>query len=414
MLLPKYFSRNAVLPYPNLLLDDRIGIVVVIPAFKEDNLLATINSLDSCEDPGCSVVVVVVNNLSENASESDKRVQLELNERIRQLQLRSPYLTVLPIEAFDLPSNNFGAGLARKIGMDLSALHLYSMQKESAVILSLDADCLVAKSYFVEIFNAFKDKRLVGASIYFEHPLRGDLPPINYVAISQYELHLRYYNLMLKSIGFPNAFHTVGSSFAVRASSYVLAGGMTKKIAGEDFYFIQKLLSMGNYCEINTTTVYPSARLSSRVLFGTGAAVTKFVNSNDQHYFTFHPDAFIPLKELFSYSQLFFLYDSSTWEDLIFSKLTPVLNSFFLEANVISLIIKLKANCSSLKVFQSRFYSLFDGLLIVRFLNYAHESCFAKLPVREAALKYLQSQNIPFCADACVDLLQLFREIERG
>ena len=110
MLLPKYFSRNAVLPYPNLLLDDRIGIVVVIPAFKEDNLLATINSLDSCEDPGCKVVVVVVNNLSENASESDKRVQLELNERIRQLQLRSPYLTVLPIEAFDLPSNNFGAG----------------------------------------------------------------------------------------------------------------------------------------------------------------------------------------------------------------------------------------------------------------------------------------------------------------
>lgn len=414
MLLPKYFSRNTVYSYPDLLLDDRIGIIVVIPAFKEDNLLSTLRSLDSCDDPGCSVVVVVVNNLPEHSTESEKLIQLELNHKIRSLNLNSSFLSLFPIEAFDLPKSNFGAGLARKIGMDLVAYHLYSMKKESAVILSLDADCFVDKSYFVEVFNAFNDKRLVGASIYFEHPLSGELPSINYIAISQYELHLRYYNLMLKSIGFPNAFHTVGSSFAVRASSYVLAGGMTKKIAGEDFYFIQKLLSMGNYREINTTTVYPSARLSSRVLFGTGAAVTKFVNNKDQYYLTFHPDSFLPLKDLFRSCQLFYQFDNSTWDAFVLSKLSPILISFFQESNVIPLIIKLKSNCSSLKVFQARFFSLFDGLLIVRFLNYAHESYYVKIPVREAAIKYLYSQDIPILADECIDLLHLFRKIERG
>lgn len=413
MILPKYFSRNTIIYSPSVVFNDHVGIVVVIPAFKEDDLFQTLESLDLCDDPGCSVAVIIVNNLPEYSTDNDKNTQLELNNRIRQFNFNSSYLSIFPIEAFDLPSANFGAGLARKIGMDLAAYLLFTMQKESAVIVSLDADCVVAKSYFVEIFKAFREKRVVGVSIYFEHPLHGELPQINYSAIAQYELHLRYYNLMLKSIGFPNAFHTVGSSFAVRASSYVLAGGMTKKIAGEDFYFIQKLLSMGNYCEINSTTVYPSARLSSRVLFGTGAAVTKFVNNSEQNYFTFNPEAFQPLKELYSVYSIFYLKDEMFWEDEIFYRMTPILNDFFKVANISSLVVKLKANCSSLKVFQSRFFLLFDGLLIVRYLNYAHEKHFAKVKVNQAAIAYLQSQNIVYGDNNCSDLLWLFRNIER-
>lgn len=412
--LPKYFSRNPLYAEAPFVLTKSVGVVVVIPAFKEENILATLRSLNSCLQPPCDVAVVIVNNLPESATDSEKAEQLELNKTIRDFEGKTSFISFTTIEAFNLPSKSFGAGLARKIGMDMVAYELYRLGMEHCVIASLDADCTVQENYFVELFKAFHATRLSGASIYFEHPLSGALPDVNYQAIAQYELHLRYYNLMLQFVGFPNGFHTVGSSFAVRCSSYVLAGGMTKKIAGEDFYFIQKLLAMGNYGEINSTTVYPSARLSSRVLFGTGAAITKYVNESEKQYFTFNPDSFLPLKELFLSKALFYTLDESCWNERLLAHLPTPLSDFVVSSNVVSLISKLKANCASLSVFESRFYSLFDGLLIVRYLNFAHEGYFSKVAVSDAMRTYCNLKTITNCGDNYFEMLLTFRASERG
>jgi len=42
---------------------------------------------------------------------------------------------------------------------------------------------------------------------------------------------------------------------------------MNRKQAGEDFYFIQKLMPLGGYFALNSTAIYPSPRESSRVPF---------------------------------------------------------------------------------------------------------------------------------------------------
>ena len=63
---------------------------------------------------------------------------------------------------------------------------------------------------------------------------------------------------------------TIGSAFAVTANAYIKRGGMTRSQAGEDFYFLQTLAQIGTVGEITTTKVYPSARLSDRIPFGTG------------------------------------------------------------------------------------------------------------------------------------------------
>ena len=81
------------------------------------------------------------------------------------------------------------------------------------------------------------------ASIYYEHPVAGLAFSENlYEGIANYELHLRYYVWALRSIKFPYAFQTVGSSMLCRASSYVRYGGMNRRKAGEDFYFLQKII----------------------------------------------------------------------------------------------------------------------------------------------------------------------------
>lgn len=89
----------------------------------------------------------------------------------------------------------------------------------------------------------------------------------------KYELYLRYYRLALEYTGHPHAYHCIGSAFAVRTLDYVAQGGMNKRQAGEDFYFLQKLIATGRYATLQSTQVYPSPRFSGRTPFGTGQAV---------------------------------------------------------------------------------------------------------------------------------------------
>ena len=80
---------------------------------------------------------------------------------------------------------------------------------------------------------------------------------------------------------FPFAFHTIGSSMAVRASSYMRQGGMNKRKAGEDFYFQQKIIPLCGFTECNSTVVYPSPRPSYRVPFGTGRAMLGYLQNGE-------------------------------------------------------------------------------------------------------------------------------------
>ncbi len=123
--------------------------------------------------------------------------------------------------------------------------------------------------------------------------------------ITLYELHLRYYFQGLAYSGFPYVFHTVGSAIAVKALPYVKAGGMNRRQAGEDFYFIQKLVPAGGYFNLNSTTVYPSPRTSSRVPFGTGASMAQTNSEQGSIFLTYNIQAFKELRTFFSITESF-------------------------------------------------------------------------------------------------------------
>jgi hypothetical protein len=142
------------------------------------------------------------------------------------------------------------------------------------VIACFDADCTCDPNYLAATENFFQSQPSApGASIYFEHPLDGE----NREPIALYELHLRYYVEALRYAGFPHAYHTIGSSMAARADPYFKQGGMNKRKAGEDFYFLHKIIPLGGFGEINDTRVIPSPRASHRVPFGTGRAPAPLV-----------------------------------------------------------------------------------------------------------------------------------------
>ncbi|HUW05627.1 MAG TPA: hypothetical protein VMW01_05160, partial [Williamwhitmania sp.] len=268
-----------------------LGIVVVIPCYNEPHLALTLESLSTCSEPGCGVLVLVVVNYPVDSSNEIRSQCAENLTEVASTQqnLGSNWLVFQGIELADVQQRDAGVGYARKIGMDQAAFLFHQQGKLSGIIDCFDADSLCDHNYLKEIaLYSKKYPDLQAASIYYEHPVTGDTyAPALYEGIANYELHLRYYVWALRMIQFPYAYHTVGSSMLCRASAYVRFGGMNRRKAGEDFYFLQKIIPHGGFYEITSTRVIPSPRVSERVPFGTGRAMLKMSEANSTQFETY-------------------------------------------------------------------------------------------------------------------------------
>jgi len=361
------------------------------------------------------VEVIVVVNHPEDATEDAKRQNEKSLHDVQQwaMQHNNNKLQYHVIYKPDIPSKTAGVGFARKTGMDEAVYRFLKLGVADGVIIGFDADATCDENYLVEIERAFfNGKPINGASIYFEHPMEGDeYDAAIYEGIALYELHLRYLNQALRYAGFPYAFHTVGSSFAVSASAYVKQGGMNKRKAGEDFHFLQKIIPLGNYVEINSTRVIPSPRQSDRVPFGTGASIQQWVNNGQTALYTYPLEAFEDLKQLFTLVPKFFKTSS---ENIVkqCSFLPAHLQDYLLQNEYLKHIAQINANSASSEAFVKRFFGWFDGLKTVKYLNECCRQVYGKQCSEKAANRLLQKwgyeKNLPV-----KDLLNIYRKIEK-
>lgn len=267
--MTNYLQQRAL--YPPLIHNKpslNLGIIIVIPCYDEDFLLLTLMSLKKCELPDCDTEVIVVINhavtekkavIDRNNATYDQALIWAKNNSKTRLKFHLIYED-------KLSKKHAGVGLARKIGMDEACFRLEKIKNKKGIIVGFDADSRCQRNYLVAIENHFRaHPKTPAASIHFEHPVMGiDHENSVYDAIVLYELHLRYYVHAQIFTGFPLAVQTIGSSMAVRSDAYQKQGGMNKRKAGEDFYFLHKFTPLGGYSEIKTTTVIPSPRISHR------------------------------------------------------------------------------------------------------------------------------------------------------
>lgn len=386
-----------------------VGIIVVIPCYNEPDIADTLQSLLECKKPTCNTEVIIVINHAEDSPQEIVQTHEDTYHKLKDF-CRTASTTQLQFHIVyspNLPKKHAGVGLARKIGMDEAVRRFSIIHKPNGIIASLDADSLVADTYLHEIDTFFSTHSSCAiAPIYFEHPLQGSLPPNQYSAIAQYELYLRWYVYMLTSIGFPYAYHTVGSSFAVRAQAYCRQGGMNKRKAGEDFYFLQKMYEAECVGTIYTTTVYPSARISTRVPFGTGYAMFTLMNSSNITYYCYHPQSFITLKELFNSIPTLYNCTEQTLH-YTFSTYHSSLQQYIILQEFVDKIHEIRKNSTSLEQFTKRFFHWFNSFMVFKYLNTAHISDFNKIPIIEAASRVLQNPSYDV-----FQLLQAFRHIE--
>jgi hypothetical protein len=389
-----------------------LSLIVVIPCFNEPNLIGSLESLRRSERPATTHEAIVVVNSAADAEasiiEQNERTQREARAWIEQQP--DPKLTVHLIDARGLPPRHAGVGLARKIGMD-EALRRFddAGMIDGGVILCSDADCSCAPNYLRAVDEHFRAHPLSPAcSIYFEHPLEGDLQREVYEAIAVYELHLRYYVQALRYAGFPHAYHTIGSSMAVRARAYMEQGGMNRRQAGEDFYFLHKLIPLGGFTELNSTAVYPSPRPSNRVPFGTGRAVSEWLQQPQTK--TYPLQAFDDLR-------MFLRSVPSLMKSSESSELQPAPESirrFLTGQNFDAALAEIRDHTSTPAAFTKRFFRWFDGFRAMKFLHHARDNFYTEEEVEVASAKLLDRLGHSMAGASTRELLLAYRRLDRG
>ena len=363
-----------------------LELIVVIPSHNEPDLLGSLQSLKDAFVPnGFSVEVITVINHGVNTDsdivKQNETTTIQANQF--SLENNSESITFKTIEVFDMPPKKAGVGLARKIGMD-EALNRFSKINKDGIIVCFDADSLCESNYFEAIISHFKKHpKTPGCSIHFEHPLEGNSHTIEeYNAIILYELHLRYYKNAQQYTGLPFVFHTIGSSMAVRASAYAKQGGMNKRKAGEDFYFLNKIIQLGNFTELNTTTVIPSPRISDRVPFGTGKAVGEIVSTDVGSLETYNFRIFVELKAFVSEVLI-------NNKNLNTSKLNSLINQFIDVRELGLKIGEIAKNANSEEAFIARFFKTFDAFWIMKYVHFSRDNFHEQVTVLAASNELL-------------------------
>ena len=381
---------------------------VVIPALAEaEHLPSTIHSLCNTVPKGIldnTLVLVVVNNRASEsgaaAKQGELKRQTENNTKtLKWLENLSPD-AALPLAWIDAssPGNELpswgGVGLARKIGCDSVLALLPGINKSTNlhnfVLFSLDADTLVSPDYLETAAAELRKSNCAGGTVPFKHQ-RADSPE-GQAAIDAYEAFLHYYVAGLRWAGSPYAFHTIGSCICFTADGYMRANGFpARRQAGEDFYFCMELAKAGGICEIQKTVVFPSARISQRVPFGTGKRMADALLDGKKDFPVYDFRVFICLRDL--------LTTVSTHVDEGADRIFTCLNNSdtreFLESREFPVIWeRFQRQYKTRDAILAAFHRWFDGFVTLKYIHRLTEKNWPRVPLKDIPeANFIRYQN---------------------
>lgn len=383
-----------------------LKIIVVIPSYNEKNIQPTIDSLFLKQDDfSFNVEVIVLINNSESEIEEIKEQNLLT---LKTLQILSETYSksnmhLIPVLIGDLDAKHAGVGWARKLGMDIATQRFRTINFNGTIV-GLDADTVVESNYLNSIYSFFSNNNFNAASIYFEHPITGDsFSDVHLEQIKYYELHLRYYKNSLKYSNLPYSFHTIGSAFALTASAYARQGGMNRRKAGEDFYFINKLIKGEIFGEINDTKVMPSPRVSNRVPFGTGRAILEGLNTKKDLSLTYDFQSFEVIHSWINRIET---------KDFKYGNFPEILKDYMGEEIWTKHHTMMLNNTNSHKSYLKLFYNIFDAFWMLKFIHYLRDNYYPNTRLLDNTNALLIKMNYPIIS-SIASQLEFLRKLDK-
>ena len=305
-----------------------------------------------------------------------------------------------------------GVGLARKISIDIPTALFAKGQLESPWVRSTDADVWVPGDYWT---RTPPTGNAAAAWMPYAHVLEGDQG--QQTSMLEYEIYLHYHALGLQSSGSPYPFPCIGSTLWLHVEKYAAVRGFPKKEAGEDFYLLNKLAKVGEVVPLPGERLKIRGRVSDRVPFGTGAALTKMALQKNEGagYQLYDPRVYRILSEFLEvWSQV-----GATGEVLVLTEwLTrnqetiPAFTQAFDEAGVSEAAAAAVKHAKPGPGLTRRLDEWMDGFRTMRLMHRIRDNGYPNLSWREAV------ERAPFCPSKGSESLEeicsrLREEVER-
>jgi hypothetical protein len=362
-------------------------IVVAIPTLADEEIFTTLKSLSECKLPNSKrVLAIVLINESEKVDEKVRTKNKEIFDKIKhanfEIETEVRYIK-------GIPEKLAGVGFARRVLMD-EAICLFKKEYDEKFkgrkdiaefmsekfIFSLDSDCTVSENYFsaVEILEI---KNADFGVLSFTHRFSEE-KEIKKAGIL-WEIFLRYWRDSLRIFSYKNAFYPIGSLFLFRATPYIFSMGMNIRQAGEDFYFLQKIIPLAKVVDV-PVYVFPKAEPSQRTPFGTGREIQLYISGEKER-----------LEKVWNFKSFEQIGEIMRSIDDIFSGEIKVENfKLFLDENpkYKEQLERIKIQSKTKEDFKKKFEEWFNPFKVFKFLRFT-EKIFPKSPIYQEVQKLI-------------------------
>ena len=386
--------------------------VFVIPALAESAFL--FNTLDALRASAKASqtdaqVIVVVNNrdIAHGANPADIADNAKTLESLHSFAAQEHFapLSLAWVDAsspgYALPAKD-GVGLARKIGGDHALRLLRETGRLDTPIVHLDADSSPAPGYCDALHRFYRGQERWGGYASYRHPIEAPDTPTGQAMLA-YEIYMRYHEIALRWAGSPYAYPALGSIMSSTARAYAAAGGMNRRQAGEDFYFMQQLVKTGRLEAIPGALVYPAGRCSERTPFGTGRVVAA-----ESRATLFHPDSYRVLRDWLTLAAAAILQPGMLVRDEA-NAIHPELGRFLDARNFPVYWDKIAANHSTSPGRLRQFHVWFDGLRTIQLIHHLRDTAFPDVAAPDAVAALLERIG---CEDSRTVLAHPLRTLE--
>jgi hypothetical protein len=362
----KYLDRYAD-PSARTLADQVRGIhaaALVIPVHDEPEPI-----LDAPPD---ALHILVV-----NATTAQSRAQRQNRRFLESLSRSDAQRLVIDRSTppHSLPDGE-GVGFARRLGCDV-ALALWARgQIRSRFLHTTDADARLPKDVFTRASAAAPD--VVALCYPFVHVAPDGGPPSR--ALALYERSLHYYVAGLRYAGSRYAFPTLGSCIAIDAETYARVRGFPRRLAGEDFYLLNKARKLGPVAVLDGAPIRIHERPSARVPFGTGPATARFEQAlaRGEAPRFYEPQVFSLLREVL------FGIDTFARERMMPTFSSTLIDSVLYDLGAPAAFAEAAEKTRAADVLWRRLHDWFDAFRTLKFLHALRDRALPSVPWTDA------------------------------
>jgi hypothetical protein len=178
---------------------------------------------------------------------------------------------------------------------------------------------------------------------------------------------------------------------------------MNRRKAGEDFYFINKLIKGEIFGEINDTKVIPSPRISDRVPFGTGRAILEGLNSQKDLSLTYDFQCFEIINSWIN---------SIENKDFNYENFPTTLKAYMDYKKWIKHHTMMLNNTNSHKSYLKLFYNIFDAFWMLKFIHFLRDNYYPNTSLLENTNTLLVKIGYPTMGNV-TSQLEFFRKLDK-